>query len=119
MQISDYRRALIRALLRGSQLADAVRRFCRPFHSAGEKAGPPPPGAWIELLRTNDLVLISRTEAILFESGIDIFVADRHMSAVEGSLGFLPRRVLVRAGDAAIARAILSEAGLGEELRDE
>ncbi|WOJ91417.1 DUF2007 domain-containing protein [Methylocapsa polymorpha] len=72
----------------------------------------------IELLRTNDLVLISRIEAILFETGIAIFVADQHMSAVEGSLGFLPRRVLVDADDAISARAALTEAGLAEELGD-
>jgi hypothetical protein len=72
----------------------------------------------IEILRTNDLVLISLTEAILFEIGIDVFVADQHMSAMEGSLGFLPRRVLVAADDEVRARRALSEAGLAEELRD-
>ncbi|SFK49772.1 DUF2007 domain-containing protein [Methylocapsa palsarum] len=73
----------------------------------------------IEILRTNDLVLISLTEAILFEIGIEIFVADQHMSAMEGSLGFLPRRVLVAPEDEVRARRALSEAGLAEELRDE
>jgi len=72
----------------------------------------------IELLRTNDLVLISRVEAILGEAGVDFFVADQHMSAMEGSLGFLPRRVLVAEEDAKEARAALAEAGLAEELRD-
>jgi len=72
----------------------------------------------IELLRTNDLVLISRIEAILAETGIDIFVADRHMSAVEGSLSFLPRRVLVASEAWPRARRILMDAGLASELRD-
>ncbi|MGH6849043.1 MAG: DUF2007 domain-containing protein [Methylocella sp.] len=72
----------------------------------------------IELLRTNDLVLISRVEAILAELGIAIFVADRHMSALEGSLSFLPRRVLVAADAAARARSALATAGLGVELND-
>ena len=54
----------------------------------------------IELMRTNDLVLISRVEAILDEAGLDFFIADQHMSAMEGSLGFLPRRVLVADEDA-------------------
>jgi hypothetical protein len=72
----------------------------------------------IELLRTNDLVLISRIEAILFEIGVAIFVADAHMSAMEGSLGFLPRRVLVDEADAVRARRALTEAGLGGELPD-
>ena len=118
MEISEYRRALIRALLRASQLADAIRRFRWAFQSSGEAAEPTSGGGLIELLRTNDLVLISRIEAILFETGIAIFVADQHMSAVEGSLGFLPRRVLVEADDAICARAALTEAGLAEELGD-
>jgi hypothetical protein len=75
-------------------------------------------GGLIELLRTNDLVLISRVEAILAEIGLAVFVADRHMSALEGSLSFLPRRVLVAADAAARARTALAEAGLGAELRD-
>ena len=72
----------------------------------------------IELLRTNDLVLISRVEAILAEIGVAVFVADRYMSALEGSLSFLPRRVLVAADAAARARLALAEAGLGAELPD-
>jgi hypothetical protein len=72
----------------------------------------------IELLRTNDLVLISRVEAILAESGIAVFLADQHMSALEGSLSFLPRRLLVPAKAEARARRVLKEAGLGPELRD-
>jgi hypothetical protein len=51
----------------------------------------------IELLRTNYLVLISRVEAILADSGIAVFLADRNMSTLEGSLSFSPRRVLVAA----------------------
>ena len=72
----------------------------------------------IELLRTNDLVLISRIEAILGDVGVDFFIADQHMSAMEGSLGFLPRRVLVANEDADEARAALADAGLSEELRN-
>jgi hypothetical protein len=72
----------------------------------------------IELLRTNDLVLISRVETILADSGIAVFLADQHMSALEGSLSFLPRRVLVAEDVAAQAREVLRKAGLGPELRD-
>ena len=49
-----------------------------------------------ELLRTNDVVLISFVEALLRDAGIDHFVADQNMSVIEGSLGILPRRVLVQ-----------------------
>ena len=69
-----------------------------------------------ELLRTNDVVLISAIEALLAGAGIECMVADRHMSIMEGSLGVLPRRVLVADGEAAKARKLLTEAGLGHAL---
>ena len=72
-----------------------------------------------ELVRTNDLVLISFIESLLDGAGFGYFVADRHMSAVEGSLGFLPRRILVTEDDLHAARRLLREAGLAAELRDE
>ena len=69
-----------------------------------------------ELLRTNDLVLISFVEALLRDAGIDHFVADQNMSVVDGSLGVLPRRILVHADEADEARALLKDAGIGHEL---
>ncbi len=72
----------------------------------------------IEILRTNDLVLLSRIESILGDAGIAGMIADRYTSAVEGSLGFLPRRVLVTSEDAPRARRLLTEAGLAAELHD-
>ncbi len=70
----------------------------------------------IELLRTNDPVLLSFAEAILTEGAIDHFVADRHMSALEGSLGFLQRRILVADDQVAQARRLLSDVGLADDL---
>ncbi|HUO54436.1 MAG TPA: DUF2007 domain-containing protein [Rhodoblastus sp.] len=72
----------------------------------------------IELLRTNDLVLISAIEAVLSEAGVSYFVADQYMSVMEGSLGFLPRRICVADDEAHRARRLLREAGFGGELRD-
>ncbi len=72
----------------------------------------------VEILRTNDLVLISVIESLLRAEGVGFFLADQHMAAVEGSLGFLPRRILVDARDEARARRLLREAGLAGELRD-
>jgi len=69
-----------------------------------------------ELLRTNDLVLISFVEALLREAGIEPFVVDQYMSVVEGSLGILPRRVLVVEDDLVAARRLLEDAGVGPEL---
>jgi hypothetical protein len=71
----------------------------------------------IELLRTNDLVLISLIESVLADRGIDIFVADQHMSVLEGSAGFLQRRLMVSRDQASLARFALREAGLEGELR--
>ncbi len=70
----------------------------------------------IELMRTNDLVLISVIESILKEEGVIYFVADQHTSAVEGSLGFLPRRIMVDAAEAERVRRIMREAGFGKDL---
>jgi hypothetical protein len=69
-----------------------------------------------ELLRTNDLVLISAVEAILRGARIDCHVADQHMSAVDGSIGALPRRMLVADPDAVRARRLLEQAGYGHTL---
>jgi Putative prokaryotic signal transducing protein len=69
-----------------------------------------------ELMRTNDLVLISAVEAILRSAGIGCHIADQHMSAVDGSIGALPRRVLVADADAKRARSLLRQAGYGDTL---
>jgi hypothetical protein len=71
----------------------------------------------VELLRTNDLVLISAVRAILAEDDVVVVVADEHMSSLEGSVGFLPRRLLVRDIDLPRARRLLEDAGLGGELK--
>ena len=72
-----------------------------------------------ELLRTNDLVLISFVEALMKSAEIDLFVADGFISATEGSIGLFPRRLLVPEHDADEARAILIENGLEKELGHE
>jgi hypothetical protein len=70
-----------------------------------------------ELVRTNDAVLISAIEALLTGASIPYVVADRNISVLEGSIGAFPRRILVDAGRSAEARRLLTEAGLGHELR--
>jgi hypothetical protein len=72
----------------------------------------------VEILRTNDLVLINVIESLLRAERIAFLVADQHMAAVEGSLGFLPRRILVDAREESRARRLIAQAGLGQELRD-
>jgi hypothetical protein len=73
-------------------------------------------GTMEELLRTNNLVTISFAEAVLREAGIEPLVLDQHMSVAEGTLGILPRRVLVAEDDIVAARKLLENAGIGGEL---
>ena len=62
-----------------------------------------------ELLRTNDLTVIAYANAILNESGIDVFELDVNTSILEGSLGILPRRLMVREADLAIAQNLMQD----------
>ena len=61
-----------------------------------------------EVLRTNDMVKLSYAQHLLAEAGIEYFVADQHISAVEGNIGAFPRRLMVREADMAKARLALS-----------
>ena len=70
-----------------------------------------------ELVRTNDAVLVSAIEALLNGADIPHIVLDQNMSVLEGSLGILPRRILVAEEYEPNARRILEDAGLGHELR--
>ena len=70
-----------------------------------------------ELVRTNDAVLVSAVGALLDGAGIAHIVLDQNMSVLEGSIGILPRRILVGEADAPVARQLLVDAGLGHELR--
>ena len=71
-----------------------------------------------ELLRTNNPVTVSFAEALLSEQGIMHFVADQHMSIVDGSIGILPRRIMVDGDRLDQARRLMRDAGLGKELPD-
>ncbi|MGR3344787.1 MAG: putative signal transducing protein [Paracoccaceae bacterium] len=62
-----------------------------------------------ELLRTTDLTIIAYASALLQGEGIDCFPIDVHMSVLEGSVGVLPRRMMVREKDHYLAEKILLE----------
>jgi hypothetical protein len=70
-----------------------------------------------ELVRANDPVLVSAIGALLDGAAIPYTVLDQHMSVLEGSLGVLPRRILVPNEHRRAARKLLEDAGLGNELR--
>ncbi len=72
-----------------------------------------------ELLRSNDPVLLSFVSALLNEAEIGFIVLDTNMSVMEGSIGILPRRVLVEEDCIDEARNLLTEAGVGHDLKGE
>ena len=71
-----------------------------------------------ELIRTNDAVVISFVESLLKDAGISCLVADQNMSVLDGSIGILPRRVMVLEEDMVAARRILADAGIANEIRE-
>jgi hypothetical protein len=72
-----------------------------------------------ELIRANDPVLMSAIGALLDGAGIRYHMLDQNMSIIEGSLGILPRRIMVDDSDVPAARRVVTDAGLGHELRPE
>ncbi|GGE54110.1 hypothetical protein GCM10011517_22150 [Actibacterium pelagium] len=62
-----------------------------------------------ELLRTNDPTLVAFVTALLRGEEIDCFPMDVHMSVLEGSIGILPRRIMVRDKDHFRASAVLRD----------
>lgn len=67
-----------------------------------------------ELIRTNDPVFLSFLTHRLREEGIEPFELDAHMALTEGSLGILPKRIMVADPDYEDARKILEEVQGGE-----
>lgn len=71
----------------------------------------------VELVRSNDLVYLSWVEAQLADAGIGCLLTDQYTSVIEGSIGAIPRRLLVDDDDLPRARQLLreAEAALGQE----
>ena len=66
----------------------------------------------LEVLRSNDPTVIAFATALLSGEDIEVFVVDVHMSALEGSIGILPRRMMVHRDDLDAARLALRDNGL-------
>ena len=60
-------------------------------------------------MRSTDPTEIAFASALLSGEDIEVFVLDVHMSVLEGSIGILPRRMLVRRMDAERARIVLRD----------
>lgn len=65
-----------------------------------------------ELLRSNDLVYLSFVRHVLEEEGIEYLQLDDHMSALEGSIGALPRRIMVASALLERAKSAIGNASL-------
>jgi hypothetical protein len=62
------------------------------------------------ILKTNDVVLLSFAQSLLADARIDAVVFDANASVMDGSLGILPRRLMVADEDFAPAQRVLREA---------
>lgn len=68
------------------------------------------------LLKTNDPTVIAFAQALLSGEGIDSFVIDVHMSIFEGSIGVLPRRLMVADRDHFQARRVIADNDIPDGL---
>ena len=67
-----------------------------------------------ELLRSTDPTIIAFATALLEGEGIEVFDLDVHTSILEGSLGILPRRLMVLERDWVEARSVIRANGIDE-----
>lgn len=61
------------------------------------------------LLKTNNPVQLNFAQVLLKDAGIEAVVFDEQMSVMEGSIGILPRRLMVEDKDFDSARRLLRE----------
>ena len=65
-----------------------------------------------ELLRTTDPTIIPFVTALLNGEGIECYPLDVNMSVLEGSIGVLPRRLMVKAEDLRAAERVCLDNGV-------
>ena len=66
----------------------------------------------LEVLRSNDPTIIAFASALLSGEDIEVFEMDVHMSVLEGSIGILPRRLMVRDEDLTAAERVIRDNGI-------
>ncbi|GJL99463.1 MAG: hypothetical protein DHS20C07_11430 [Methyloligella sp.] len=62
-----------------------------------------------ELISSNDVVFLSFTQDLLYQEGIEFTLLDQNMSLMEGSVGILPRRIMVNDDCFIQAKALLED----------
>jgi len=70
----------------------------------------------IAVLKTVNPATLNFAQAVLKEADIPFFIMDQNVSIIEGSIGIIPRRLMVVDEDAEDAREALHAAGLGVEI---
>lgn len=68
------------------------------------------------IMKTVNPATLNYAEAILKEAEIEYFIMDQNVSIIEGSIGVIPRRLMVLKDDASDAREALIDADIGAEL---
>jgi hypothetical protein len=63
------------------------------------------------LLASNNLIRLNFLVSLLRDAGIEAAVLDSYVSAVEGNIGAIPRRLAVDDSDRYRAQRVLAEAG--------
>jgi hypothetical protein len=61
-------------------------------------------------LKTTDLVVLNYAASLLSQQGIESVVFDSHSSVMDGSMGFLPRRLMALDEDFTQADRLLRDA---------
>lgn len=64
-----------------------------------------------EVVKSNDPVRLSFLMVLLRDAGIETILLDQHASIMDGSIGAIPRRIMVGDADYSRARRVLQEAG--------
>jgi len=70
----------------------------------------------IAIIKTNNTVTLSYAQSVLNDHDIGSFIADTHASILDGSVGAIPRRLMVIDEDVVEAREVLAAAGLEAEF---
>jgi len=70
----------------------------------------------IAILKTVNPATLNFAQAVLKDADIPFFVMDQNVSIIEGSIGIIPRRLMVVDEDAEEARQALRDAGLGDDV---
>jgi hypothetical protein len=70
-------------------------------------------GRMREVAKSNDPVRLSFLTVLLRDAGIETILLDQHASVMDGSIGAIPRRLMVADADYSRARRVLQDAGEG------